>query len=91
MLANNHREVPRVHMDMSTPREDSSAAIWSRRLIAALRARGDQFLVLLALLAIWQTLSVAFGNYWIGSPWGVLTRLVASVASGDLCGTRPIR
>jgi NitT/TauT family transport system permease protein len=58
--------------------------VWSRRLTGALRARSDQFLVLLALLAIWQTLSVAFGNYWIGSPWGVLTRFAAGVASGDL-------
>ena len=77
-------------MDMSTPSEGSSAAITSRRLTGALRARialrarGDQFLVLLALLVIWQTLSVAFGNYWIGSPWVVLTRFAAGVASGDL-------
>ena len=77
-------------MDMSTPREDSSAAIRSRRLTGALRARialrarGDQLLVLLALLAIWQTLSLAFGTYWIGSPWVVLTRFAAGIASGDL-------
>ncbi|MEN3375425.1 MAG: sulfonate transport system permease protein, partial [Hyphomicrobiales bacterium] len=84
MLANNHGEVPRVHMDMSTPREESNAAIWSSRLTGALRARGDQFLVLLALLAIWQMLSMTFGNYWIGSPWGVLTRFAAGIAGGDL-------
>jgi NitT/TauT family transport system permease protein len=71
-------------MDMSTPSEQSSAVIWSRRLTSALRARGDQFLVLLALLVTWQALSVAFGNYWIGSPWGVLTRFAAGIASGDL-------
>src|SRR6266567_5830348 len=83
-LCNNHGEVPRVHMDISVPREGSNTATWSKRLIAALRARSDQFFVLLALLAIWQTLSVAFGSYWIGSPWGVLTRFAAGVASGEL-------
>jgi NitT/TauT family transport system permease protein len=77
-------------MDMSTPSEGSSAAIRSRRLTAALRARialrarADQLFVLIALLAIWQMLSVAFGTYWIGSPWGVLTRFAAGIAGGDL-------
>jgi NitT/TauT family transport system permease protein len=86
MLANNNvpGEVPRVHMDTSIPREGPNTAAWSSRLTGALRARSDQFFVLLALLAIWQTLSVAFGNYWIGSPWGVLTRLAAGIAGGDL-------
>src|SRR5205807_5630581 len=90
LLCNNHGEVPRVHMDMSTPSEETNAATWSSRLTgalrarSALRARGDQFVVLLALLAIWQALSVAFGTYWIGSPWVVLTRFAAGIGGGDL-------
>jgi NitT/TauT family transport system permease protein len=36
------------------------------------------------LLAIWQVLSLAFGTYWIGSPWGVATRLASGVASGEI-------
>jgi NitT/TauT family transport system permease protein len=50
----------------------------------ALRARGDQLLVLIALIAAWQALSSVFGSYWIGSPAGVLTRFAAGVANGDL-------
>jgi NitT/TauT family transport system permease protein len=49
-----------------------------------LRARGDQLLVLIALVAIWQACSLAFGTYWIGSPWGVLTRFAAGILAGDL-------
>ena len=48
------------------------------------RARGDRFLVLVALIAIWQACSLAFGAYWIGSPWGVLTRFTAGIFAGDL-------
>src|SRR5262245_8359725 len=54
------------------------------RIAAWLRARGDQILVMLALFAIWQGLSLAFGTYWIGSPWGVGTRLASGVASGEI-------
>jgi len=36
------------------------------------------------LLAIWQGLSMALGTYWIGSPWGVITRLRSGVWGGDL-------
>ena len=48
------------------------------------RARGDRFLVLVALIAIWQACSLAFGAYWIGSPWGVLTRFTTGIFAGDL-------
>jgi NitT/TauT family transport system permease protein len=48
------------------------------------RARGDRFIVLVALIAIWQACSLAFGAYWIGSPWGVLTRFTAGIFAGDL-------
>jgi NitT/TauT family transport system permease protein len=50
----------------------------------ALRARSDQALVLLGLLAIWQILSLAFGTYWIGSPLGVITRFAVGIMSGEL-------
>jgi NitT/TauT family transport system permease protein len=55
-----------------------------QRLGSALRARGDQLLVFVVLVAIWQALSMAFGTYWIGSPWGVLTRFTAGIVAGDL-------
>jgi NitT/TauT family transport system permease protein len=54
------------------------------RLVPALRARGDQLLVLIALTAAWQALSSVFGTYWIGSPIGVLTRFGTGIASGEL-------
>ena len=54
------------------------------RAKSVLRTRGDQLLVLIVLLAIWQGLSMALGTYWIGSPWGVITRLRSGVWGGDL-------
>lgn len=54
------------------------------RIAASLRARGDQVLVMVVLLAIWQGLSLAFGTYWIGSPWGVATRLASGVLNGEI-------
>jgi NitT/TauT family transport system permease protein len=53
-------------------------------LSGLLVARGDQLLVLAALFAIWQVLSMWLGTYWIGSPWGVVTRLIAGVLNGTL-------
>jgi NitT/TauT family transport system permease protein len=50
----------------------------------SLRAHGDQVLVLVVLLALWQGLSFAFGSYWVGSPWGVLTRLGNGAMSGEI-------
>jgi NitT/TauT family transport system permease protein len=41
-------------------------------------------LVLVLLLAVWQGLSLALGTYWIGSPWGVATRLASGIASGEI-------
>lgn len=49
-----------------------------------LRARGDQLIVLVALVAIWAVLSEVLGTYWIGSPWGVALRLGDGLISGDL-------
>jgi NitT/TauT family transport system permease protein len=41
-------------------------------------------LVLVILLAIWQGLNFAFGTYWIGSPWGVATRLAGGILNGEI-------
>jgi NitT/TauT family transport system permease protein len=57
---------------------------WQSAFAGTMRARGDQFLVLIALIAIWQACSLAFGAYWIGSPWGVLTRFTTGIFAGDL-------
>ena len=58
--------------------------VWRGWTPAALRARADRMLVLVALVAIWQALSLFLGTYWIGSPWGVLTRFVQGIVAGDL-------
>ena len=63
---------------------ENRASRWPGAFAGTMRARGDQFLVLVALIAIWQAGSLAFGAYWIGSPWGVLTRLIAGIFAGDL-------
>ena len=63
---------------------DGPAAARQARVATSLRARGDQLLVLVVLLAIWQGLSLAFGTYWIGSPWGVATRLAGGVLNGEI-------
>ncbi|OGA02028.1 MAG: hypothetical protein A3H35_06655 [Betaproteobacteria bacterium RIFCSPLOWO2_02_FULL_62_17] len=44
----------------------------------------DQLLVLVVLLAIWQGLSILLGEYWIGTPWGTVRRLVSGIADGEL-------
>lgn len=56
----------------------------SGRVAAFLRARGDQILVLVLLFAVWQALSFWLGTYWIGSPWGVVTRLYDGVVNGAI-------
>ena len=70
---------------MATPQHtESPPAAGQARIAASLRARGDQLLVMVLLFAIWQGLSLAFGTYWIGSPWGVATRFVAGIGDGTL-------
>ena len=64
--------------------EPPPARIEPSRLAASLRGRVDQLLVLVVLFATWQVLSLALGTYWIGSPWGVVTRLAHGVLQGDL-------
>jgi NitT/TauT family transport system permease protein len=46
-----------------------------------LRSRIDRLLVLVALIAIWVGLWAVLGSYWVGSPWGVATRLGIAVWS----------
>ena len=65
--------------DIRSP--DPAGSRWNR---PALRARFDQFLVLVALIAIWQALSFALGVYWVGSPFGVSARVFAGILNGDL-------
>src|SRR5262249_58411709 len=57
--------------------------LW-HRIATWLRACGDQILVLVVLVAIWQVLSMTLGSYWVGSPWGVATRFVAGIGDGTL-------
>jgi len=57
--------------------------LW-HRISTSLRACGDQILVLVVLVAIWQVLSMTLGSYWVGSPWGVATRFVAGIGDGTL-------
>src|SRR5262245_60337826 len=70
---------------MATPLDiPSPSAVRQAPIAASRRARSDHVLVMVLLLAVWQGLSFAFGTYWIGSPWGVATRLASGVASGEI-------
>src|SRR5262249_47598841 len=57
--------------------------LW-HRIATSLRACGDQILVLVVLVGIWQVLSMTLGSYWVGSPWGVATRFFAAIGDGPL-------
>jgi NitT/TauT family transport system permease protein len=54
------------------------------RVSGRVMSRIDQMLVLVVLFGVWQVLSMWLGTYWIGSPWGVVTRFVAGVMNGSL-------
>jgi NitT/TauT family transport system permease protein len=54
------------------------------RVAPLLRTYGDQLIVLVVLFATWQALSMVYGTYWIGSPWGVVRRFFEGVLSGEL-------
>ena len=56
----------------------------SGRLVGRLRAHSDQLLVLVLLFVIWQLLSYWLTVYWVGSPWGVVTRLYDGVLNGSI-------
>jgi NitT/TauT family transport system permease protein len=47
----------------------------------AMRTRLDRLLVFVALMAIWVGFAAWLGSYWVGSPWGVATRLGTAVWS----------
>jgi len=65
-------------------RASGNGAAEPGRAVALLKARGDQLVVLVLLFAIWQALSFWLGTYWIGSPWGVVTRLYDGVVNGAI-------
>ena len=44
----------------------------------------DRLIVLLVLLALWQAGSMAFGNYWLSTPWSTVTRFFATLFNGEL-------
>jgi NitT/TauT family transport system permease protein len=44
----------------------------------------DRLIVLVILLAAWQAGSLWLGNYWLSSPWAVVTRFVASLLNGEM-------
>jgi len=56
----------------------------STRLLGKLRAHSDQIIVLVLLFALWQLLSYWLSVYWVGSPWGVVTRLYDGVLNGSI-------
>jgi NitT/TauT family transport system permease protein len=47
----------------------------------AARSRVDRLVVLFVLIGIWVGAAAVFGSYWVGSPWGVATRLGTAVWS----------
>ncbi len=65
--------------EAQTPDRAASRLNW-----LAIRARIDQLAVLVVLIAIWQAASLWLGVYWIGSPWGVASRVAAGILNGDL-------
>jgi NitT/TauT family transport system permease protein len=48
------------------------------------RVTTDRLIVLVILLALWQAGSMAFGDYWLSTPWGTVTRFFASLGNGEL-------
>jgi len=70
-------------MPVRKPTESSDAAeALPAPQRGALSTRVDHLLVFLVLLAIWVALSATLGSYWVGSPWGVVTRLSIDLWSG---------
>jgi NitT/TauT family transport system permease protein len=48
------------------------------------RAWLDRLLVLLVLIAAWQTGSAILGAYWLSTPWSTVSRFFASLLGGEL-------
>lgn len=57
----------------------TGAWLWNLAL-----ARSDQVVVLVILLVLWQALSAWLGAYWVGTPFGTLSRLVDGILDGQL-------
>jgi NitT/TauT family transport system permease protein len=68
-------------MAATNDRNEASPGRWPS---GALRARGDQLVVLAVLVAIWAGLSALLGAYWVGTPWGAIGRFAAGIFHGDL-------
>jgi NitT/TauT family transport system permease protein len=71
-----------IAADMS--RQETGLRSGWRRAVGRLGSHGDRILVFVVLLAAWQAVSMAFGTYWFGSPWGTLSRFVAGVWDGEI-------
>jgi NitT/TauT family transport system permease protein len=67
---------------MAAQSSDAAAELRPAPARGARRGRMDRLLVLVVLLAIWVALSATLGSYWVGSPWGVVTRLGIDLWSG---------
>lgn len=62
----------------------SGPAASSGRVFDRVRSHSDQIVVLVLLFAIWQALSLWLGEYWVGSPWLVVTRLYDGLLDGSI-------
>jgi NitT/TauT family transport system permease protein len=70
---------------MAAMGDHQDKARWGGALLASFtRGRGDQLLAFVVLVGIWQVLSMTLGVYWVGSPWGVLSRFVMGAFGGEL-------
>ena len=48
------------------------------------RVYADRIAVFLVIVGMWQTASVAFGSYWLSTPWSTVSRFFTTLASGEL-------
>ena len=63
---------------------DPARALRSPRSGGRHTATRDRLVVAIILIATWQGLNIAFGAYWMPSPWSTLSRLIAGVVSGHV-------
>jgi NitT/TauT family transport system permease protein len=70
--------------DRKPPQSSDPDGVRSPPERSALRTRVDRIVVLAAILGIWVAVSLTLeqGTYWVGSPWGVATRLGSDLWSG---------
>lgn len=62
-------------LDETSAGDSFADRIWGAR---------DRILVFIILVGIWQACSFALGTYWVGSPWGVLKRIVLGLGDTQL-------